>query len=80
MLCTLLEPTSGTAHVNGYDIVKQEMADQTIEIYRNLHCWEGRITWIPSGFREGFYFRINIKALPEIKLEKGGTGLGTPFY
>jgi len=63
-----------------YDIVKQEMADQTIEIYRDLHCWEGRITWIPSGFREGFYFRINIKALPEIKLEKGGAGLGTPFY
>src|SRR5258706_752148 len=23
MLCTLLEPTSGTAHVNGYDIIKQ---------------------------------------------------------
>jgi ABC-2 type transport system ATP-binding protein len=23
MLCTLLEPTSGTAHVNGFDIVKQ---------------------------------------------------------
>ncbi len=63
-----------------YDIFNQEMADQTMEIYRDLHCWEGRITWIPSGFREGFYFRINIKALPEIKLEKGGAGLGTPFY
>ena len=23
MLCTLLEPTSGTACVNGYDVVKQ---------------------------------------------------------
>src|SRR4026208_356367 len=23
MLCTLLEPTSGTAHINGFDLVKQ---------------------------------------------------------
>ena len=63
-----------------YDIIAGEMAEQVFEIYRDLHCWEGRLTWVPSGFREGFYFRINIKALPEIKFEKGGAGLGTPFY
>ena len=63
-----------------YDVATEQMAEQAVEIYRDLHCWEGRISWIPSGFREGFYFRINIKALPEIKFEKGGSGLGTPFY
>jgi len=63
-----------------YDVAAEQMAEQIVEVYRDLHCWEGRINWIPSGFREGFYFRINIKALPEIKFEKGGSGLGTPFY
>ncbi|MCI0531488.1 MAG: LPS assembly protein LptD, partial [candidate division Zixibacteria bacterium] len=63
-----------------YDFINREMAEQIVEIYRDLHCWEARISWIPSGFREGFYFRINIKALPEIKFEKGGAGLGSAFY
>lgn len=63
-----------------YDFIEKQTAEQSFEIYRDLHCWEGRISWVPSGFREGFYFRINIKALPEIKFEKGGAGLGTPFY
>lgn len=34
MLCTLLEPTSGTAHVNGYDIVRQ--ANEVILVGRTL--------------------------------------------
>ncbi len=59
-----------------YDFDQKKFADQTFEIYRDLHCWEARLVWIPNGFREGFYFRINIKALPEVKFEKGPGGLG----
>jgi lipopolysaccharide assembly outer membrane protein LptD (OstA) len=59
-----------------YDLVTRKFVSQRIEFYRDLHCWEARLVWEPSGYREGFYFRINIKAIPEIKLEraKGITG------
>jgi len=59
-----------------YDFDQRKFADQTFEIYRDLHCWEARLVWVPNGFREGFYFRINIKALPDVKFEKGPGGLG----
>lgn len=59
-----------------YDFDQKQFADQNFEIYRDLHCWEARLVWVPDGFREGFYFRINIKALPDVKFEKGPGGLG----
>lgn len=59
-----------------YDVEQKKFVDQTFEIYRDLHCWEARLVWVPDGFREGFYFRINIKALPDVKFEKGPGGLG----
>jgi len=54
MLCTLLEPTSGTAHVNGYDIVKQAN-----EVRRNLGtvlAGERSIYWKLSGRENLEYF------------------------
>ena len=59
-----------------YDIVERKMVSQRVEFYRDLHCWEARFVWEPTGYRQGYYVRINIKAIPEIKLEriKGITG------
>ncbi|MCK4271491.1 hypothetical protein KAX22_02505 [bacterium] len=53
-----------------YDIVDKEMVSQRIELYRDLHCWEARFVWEPTGIREGYYVRINIKAMKDIKLER----------
>lgn len=59
-----------------YDLRKKRMTAQNVSIYRDLHCWEARIQWTPSGYREGYYFLMNIKALPEIKIEqRRGTAL-----
>jgi hypothetical protein len=59
-----------------YDIVNRKMVSQRVEFYRDLHCWEARFVWEPTGYRQGYYIRVNIKAIPEIKLEriKGITG------
>ncbi|MCK4409515.1 MAG: LPS-assembly protein LptD, partial [Candidatus Eisenbacteria sp.] len=54
-----------------YDLDEQEVASQEYTIYRDLHCWEARFT---QRYYEGewqYYFRINVKALPEIKAESG---------
>jgi len=53
-----------------YNLQKWRITTQQISIYRDLHCWEARLVWMPTGYRRGYYFRMNIKALPEIKIEK----------
>ncbi|MCK4403575.1 MAG: hypothetical protein KAW02_00670 [candidate division Zixibacteria bacterium] len=65
---------------NRYDFAENKITEQTFEFYRDMHCWEGRFTWIATGYREGYYFRINIKALPEIKIEKSRGGLREVFF
>ena len=57
-----------------YDLVKTEIIDQRLSLYRNLHCWEARFDWTPSGNRSGFYFIINVKAphLKQLKYEYRG--------
>jgi len=65
---------------NRYDFSENKITEQTFEFYRDMHCWEGRFTWIATGYREGYYFRINIKALPEVKIEKSRGGLREVFF
>jgi hypothetical protein len=60
---------------NRYDFEEKKITEQTFELYRDMHCWEGRFTWVLQGYRRGYYFRINIKALPEVKIEKSRGGL-----
>ncbi len=52
-----------------------EVSNPALSARRDLHCWEARFRWRPSGPREGYYFVINIKALPDVKFEhKRGIG------
>ena len=67
-------------YLNRYDFSENKITEQTFEFYRDMHCWEGRFTWIATGYREGYYFRINIKALPEVKIEKSRGGLREVFF
>jgi hypothetical protein len=53
-----------------YDIEEKHLIFHRLIINRDLHCWEANISWIPSGVNEGYYFKINIKDLPDIKIEK----------
>jgi len=54
MLCTLLEPTRGTAHVNGFDIVKQ--ANDVRRSLGTLLAGERSIYWKLSGRENLEYF------------------------
>jgi len=53
-----------------YDIDHTIKVSDEFRIWRNMHCWELTFIWIPSGIRAGYYIRLNIKELPEIKIEK----------
>jgi lipopolysaccharide assembly outer membrane protein LptD (OstA) len=59
-----------------YDIAARDLQRQYFSVHRDLHCWE-----MSLGRRElvddwEFYFKISIKAHPEIYGETGNRGLG----
>ena len=63
-----------------WDWVDKKFSSHYFNFYRDLHCWEARITW-STGRYERFYLRINIKSsmLKDIKVEKGSGRTGGYF-
>ncbi len=57
---------------SGYDFVQKEISFTSIDIYRDLHCWEMRFNWIPFGFRQSYNFSISVKSgmLQDLKLNR----------
>jgi lipopolysaccharide assembly outer membrane protein LptD (OstA) len=56
----------------GYDFEQKDFAFTQVTIYRNLHCWEMRFSWIPYGTQKSWNFQINAKSslLQDMKLTK----------
>ena len=56
----------------GWDFESAELSYTSINIYRDLHCFEMRFNWIPIGGRQSWNFALNVKAsmLKDLKLQK----------
>ena len=56
----------------GYDFEYKKMSPTTIDIYRDLHCWEMSLHVVPFGQHKSYAFQINVKAsmLQDLKLNK----------
>ncbi len=64
-----------------YDVDKNRISSQEFQISRNLHCWEGSFIWIPQGVRSGYYLKVNVIELPEVKVETSEGGIrGGGYY
>jgi lipopolysaccharide assembly outer membrane protein LptD (OstA) len=59
-----------------YDIQNRERMGQNFGVHRDLHCWEMSLSRQQLGDEWQFYFRINLKAHPELFGETGQRGLG----
>ncbi len=57
---------------SGYDFTSKKSTLTSINIYRDLHCWEMRFNWVPFGFRQSFSIDINVKSamLRDMKLSR----------
>jgi hypothetical protein len=57
---------------SGYDIVQKQLTYTSVDIYRDLHCWEMRFNVIPFGPRQSYRFDINVKSsvLQDLKLTR----------
>lgn len=57
---------------SGYDFVNNKATYTTVDVYRDLHCWEASLHLVPFGSRKAYMFKINVKAsmLKDLKLAK----------
>ena len=57
---------------SGFDLQQNDLTTTSLSIYRNMHCWDMRFTWIPFGIRTSYTFDIRVKAsvLQDLKLSK----------
>lgn len=67
-----ISPNWKIALTSGYDFQLKDFTYTSVDIYRELHCWEMGFKWIPFGLRQSYIFNINVKAsvLQDLKLTR----------
>jgi hypothetical protein len=65
-----LTPRWKVTFSSGYDFESKSLTITSIDIYRDLHCWEMRLGTIPFGPRKSYNFTLSVKAsiLQDLKL------------
>lgn len=58
-----------------FDINSRQLTTQNFTVTRELHCWEAQFTRSITGRNQEYYFKINVKLLPEVYYEQGSRGL-----
>jgi hypothetical protein len=58
--------------ISGYDFELHKLSYTSMSVYRDLHCWEMRFNWIPTGYLKSWNFYIRVKAdiLQDLKLNR----------
>jgi len=67
-----LTPKWKVSLASGYDFKSHKLSYTSVNIYRDLHCWEMRFNWIPIGYYKSWNFYIKVKAsvLQDLKLNR----------
>lgn len=57
---------------SGWDFESNSLSYTSVNIYRDLHCWEMMFNWIPAGFMKSYNLTIRVKApaLHDLKITK----------
>ena len=57
---------------SGWDFKIKELTYTSVNITRDLHCWQMSFSWIPLGIRQSYSFSISAKSaiLSDLKYEK----------
>jgi lipopolysaccharide assembly outer membrane protein LptD (OstA) len=56
----------------GYDFVNNDIALTSLSIYRDLHCWDFSLNWVPFGGIQSWSFDLKVKSsmLQDLKLSR----------
>ena len=52
---------------NYYNFKEKELISQSIDVYRDLHCWQLKFSWDKSGDYWSYRLEIQVKKLPDLK-------------
>ena len=68
----LVSKLSGVGINSGWDFESNSLSHTSVNIYRDLHCWEMMFNWIPTGFMKSYNLTIRVKApaLHDLKITK----------
>ncbi|TCD04182.1 LPS-assembly protein LptD [Pedobacter frigidisoli] len=57
---------------SGYDFKNNGLTPMNLAIYRDLHCWDMSVNWVPYGAYKSYSVTIKVKAsiLQDLKLSK----------
>ncbi len=57
---------------SGYDFTNKKLSYTSVNLYRDLKCWEARIDWVPFGFRKSYSLTLNLKTsmLSDVKIPR----------
>ncbi len=57
---------------SGYDMVKHGFSYTNLKVYRDLHCWDLSLNWVPFGPRQSYSVDLKVKsaALQDLKLSR----------
>lgn len=57
---------------SGFDFNAKKLAGTSLSIYRDLHCWDMAVNWIPFGVFQSYSIDIRVRAsiLQDLKLSK----------
>lgn len=67
-----ISPKWKIGYTSGWDFTSNDFSYTSITVFRDLHCWEMSMTWIPFGNRQSYNFSINVRSptLKDLKLTK----------
>ncbi len=77
-----LTPNWRVGFRTGYDFDNNKLTYTSIDVYRDLHCWEMTFNWIPMGFRQSYNFTIRVKSsvLQDLKLTRRTHHMDRGFF
>ena len=57
---------------SGWDFERKDLTYTSVTIYRDLHCWQLAVDWIPYGPRQSYNITLNVKSsvLQDLKLNR----------
>ncbi len=74
-----LTPSTAVSYTQYYDFTGRGTVNNQVSLVKNLHCWTGTFYWVPVGSNRGYGFRLNVSAIPAIKLDNSQSSLSSEY-
>lgn len=75
-------PKWKVTYYSDFDIRRQKVSTCQLGIYRDLHCWDLSVQWVPFGYLKMYSVMLRVKAsiLQDLKLSKRSDYTSSSYY